>query len=325
MWERDRTAFGTTGLLPKPRSRFNELGAERVRFFESKSLFNRYGDEFYFQGQFDLNGEGPKSYNIVMYNHGPLWSVSRTSSPKQPEDILPIEIREAGRDLARQLVITLPRIERYGTSRTKEWLEEVWFSNETRSLDDYLLQTMSRRVEPAATEHQAKASLQNFLDLHRPLIAAMRSSEQILDGRFRISLEQREELWQFIDGYKERLGRAMVMVWNSHLCKIWDDSSAFWHANYEGSRFDFTYDSPGAVRGFRFLTMIGGIDFNCLVLDGGKSREYFDTKDESDQAAFMKRYALNDREYVRDYNQFPLKYVAVISDTIDGYKVDKIV
>lgn len=181
-----------------------------------------------------------------------------------------------------------------------------------------------RIVSPESEfEKKVVPSLQGFLDRnHRP-IGAIRTLAQIRDGQFEVEPEDEEGLKNFVT--KESNGQ--LKWWHGSLCIIYDYAEIFQHSGVyfgEGLKRGIK-----AVRGLWFDFELVGKYFECVVLDHGYSREYFDNMTRKRRRQFIGRFVYRDlgeaAECPGRLHPEPIGAVVFSTDTGKGFKIEEIV
>lgn len=138
MWE----SMGSKHILElKPACEIDGLKPDQVRFIEL--LGSGAGDQYLFQGHFILLGKNEGFYNLGIYSLGPTWTVHDFKIGSKM--LLSPEERWAGRDLARKLALTLPDLTQLGFRHSREWLQQAWEHDRTRSYDEELNRLILRK------------------------------------------------------------------------------------------------------------------------------------------------------------------------------------
>lgn len=166
-------------------------------------------------------------------------------------------------------------------------------------------------------EQAAGASLGIFLGKNHRAIRAMRSYNQHL------ALKEQDKELEEIEKTIEQESKGELHWLNGNLCEISDTGQTIL---YHGEFFP-PGEEERSVRGFRFNFQIDGVAFECVDLDGGRSRKYFDTKDKEGKRKFIKRFAERNggRLLVADPEKLPLAFTAFIRDTGQGFVIEEIV
>lgn len=152
-----------------------------------------------------------------------------------------------------------------------------------------------------------------FVNCNHLAIRALRSYCQAIDGsRYKISLEEIQELKEQIS----LLSQDRLRYYDGALCQISDWTEIFQHqGQFLGEELP---NGMSAVRGFYFRCILPNIrrHVECVQLDEGGSRSYFDTKLPEDQFKFIDRFAKRRRdELVFNHSpQLPPGYTAFIRE-----------
>ncbi len=185
---------------------------------------------------------------------------------------------------------------------------------------DTNIETVGEREEEKARTH-----LQSFLGENYKLIRAMRSYRNFIKG-YNIDSEQLEKLENFI-----KQGNLHWFYYS--LCEISDFGELYEHDNSSFSNATLSFlrlqpCQPQAVRGFHFGFQLEGNNFECVDLDGGGSRNYFDQKDADNKRKFIKRFTDRRRSstiYMGDPKKLPLGFTAFITDDGEKFVIEDIV
>lgn len=182
-------------------------------------------------------------------------------------------------------------------------------------------------------EEGVRKTLQEFLDSNYRAIRAMRAySQTVYLGKSPAS-SQLEGLKSFVD--TESKGKLRYS--DGTLCEIGYSGEAFANSHTAPLfKEDFTGHTRG-IRGFWFQFKLE-TEFECVVLDDGKSRVYFDEKDKSDRRQYVERFANRRRDaypFSRVRRGFkiweklplwsPLWFTAFLTDTGEQLVIEEIV
>jgi len=170
-------------------------------------------------------------------------------------------------------------------------------------------------------EQKARVELQSFLNKNYQVVRAMRSRNQGGSKGFNIDPEQLRKLEKLIE--KESSGR--LHWFDGILCEISDFGELVEH----GLRFGSEPLAEGiqAVRGFHFRFKLKGKNFECVDLDGGGSRKYFDQKDSDGKRQFMRRFAERRRSSAihTDPKKLPFGFTAFITDVGGKFVIEDVI
>ena len=177
-------------------------------------------------------------------------------------------------------------------------------------------------LHPSEAESIAKRRLDIFLRDNYQAIRALRSYHQIIDSRANIGTGQMEALKVSIARLSHRKLR-----WNDGaLCIIFDKWDHFKHT---GGRFSAPLgEEVEAVKGFWFPFRLVGNLFDCVGLDDGKSRQYFDEKSIEEKRIFVESFAERRRNavvYDGDAEKLPFRFAAFLTDISGSFIVDELV
>ena len=139
----------------------------------------------------------------------------------------------------------------------------------------------------------------------------------------KIDPEQLGRLEEFIE--KESSGR--LRWFDGALCQISDFSEVYEHETLSFGPEPLA-EGIQAVRGFHFRFQLEGKNFECVDLDGGGSRKYFDQKDSDGKREFMRRFAERRRSsaiYMGDPKNLPFGFTAFITDVGGKFVIEDVV
>lgn len=173
-------------------------------------------------------------------------------------------------------------------------------------------------------ERRAKLLLQTCLNRNLLAIKSLRSYTQFRESGTNIGHDQMMELEQFI---KKKSGNRWE-CFNGMFCTISDTDEVFTQDNGQflgiGSKEDVK-----VIKGFYFRTNLIGCNFECIDLDFGLSRRYYDQKSPAEQEKFMRRFAERQKgsdvfpeEY---FYPLPLGFTAFISDQGNKFTIERMV
>jgi len=185
----------------------------------------------------------------------------------------------------------------------------------------YFIDKDQTSVEGA--EEKARAELQSFLNKNYHVVRAMRSYNQSLSKGFNIDPQQLGGLEDFIK--KESSGR--LRWFDGALCQISDLSEVYEH-NALSFASEPLEEGIQAVRGFHFEFQLEGKNFDCVDLDDGGSRKYFDQKDADGKREFIRRFAERRRNsaiYMGDPKKLPFGFTAFITDVGGKFVIEDVV
>ena len=198
---------------------------------------------------------------------------------------------------------------------------------------------MSIRIEEGKVdtlvEEVAKAQMLEFINRKYDAIRALRAQVQFRAAGTTLDPEQVKALEERINtdlaGQDGRL--------HARLCVIED-----WIVNYGHSRLGRLaggQDSAKAVGGFWFWFNIDGQYYECVELDAGLARSYYDVMNTVAKRTFLERYAYRDRigrqlhtgnllapaDIARHIDsKMPIEFfTAFISDVGDEFKIEDLV
>jgi hypothetical protein len=174
------------------------------------------------------------------------------------------------------------------------------------------------------TEQKARFTLQTFLDENRLAIRAMRSYHQIPDSGIVVSLDQMKTLEKAI---KEESHEALYWF-GGCFCTIGDNDTISGQDNNQ-----FLGLSEGekvkVVKGFSFNFNIGRRHFECVDLDFGLSRQYFDKKSPQEKKDFVRKFAERENGSssipLEDLKNLPLGFAAFINDDGKKFRIEEFV
>ncbi len=178
------------------------------------------------------------------------------------------------------------------------------------------------KQEVELSEQEAKKILEGFLERNRDAIHGLRSFCQILDGGFRFDDSQTDWLKRLI---QERSSDSLKWT-NGLLCQIGNKWEIFQHERGE-EQMEWK-EGVGAVRGLYFHFQTNGFYFECVDLDAGQSRKYFDSMTDGQKSNFIGRFANRNRgfgKFFGDSKILPLAFSAFITENNKSYLVEKIV
>lgn len=180
----------------------------------------------------------------------------------------------------------------------------------------------TRRVE-----ERAKTTLQNFIKSNYNAIRAIRSYNKIIDLMGYIDHKQLDELDQFIQAESKGSLRGVSGV----LCEIGESGEEF-AEGHEGVLFGRELGKNAkAIKGCYFSVLLQKQDFECVVLDHGGSREYFDKKNKDKRRQYVERFANRRRGSLifigspEDFEKLPLGFTAFLTDTGEKLVIEEIV
>jgi hypothetical protein len=163
---------------------------------------------------------------------------------------------------------------------------------------------------------QQKTKMVRFLRENKAAIQALRSYRQLRDGKIH-GIEQSQKGLLAMAVQEKSNGR---LNGNSgHLCEISDYGMI--EVRHHGK--DFAYDleeDVKAVRGLAFGVEIDGWIHEVVVLDNGRSRQFYDELSKEGKRSFVKRFAGRNRGYI--YACFPPPidgFTSFVSDTTEGF------
>jgi len=172
-------------------------------------------------------------------------------------------------------------------------------------------------------EQKAKAELQSFLNINYRVVGAMRARNQSGGKGFNIDPQELGRLEEYIE--KESSGR---MHWSDGiLCEISDFGEVFEHETLSFGSEPLA-EGIQAVRGFHFRFKLEGKNFECVDLDAGESRKYFDQKDSDGKRKFIRRFAERRRSstiYMGDPEKLPFAFTAFITDVGGKFVIEDVV
>jgi len=175
-------------------------------------------------------------------------------------------------------------------------------------------------------EEKARTTLQFFLDSNYKAIRGVIAYNKFVDAEGNIP-EQLEKLENFVK--VESKGN---LHWTSGvLCEIGESGEEF-AEGHEGILFGKELsESARAVKGCYFGVDLKEQNFECVVLDGGGSRKYFDEKDEKERRQYIERFANRRRSSLmfigsdKDLEKLPLGFTAFLTDTGEKLIIEEIV
>lgn len=174
---------------------------------------------------------------------------------------------------------------------------------------------------------RAKGTLQSFLDSSFKAIRAVIAYNKIVDMEGAIPFQELQKLGDFIR--KESEGK---LSWtDGMLCEIGESGEEF-AEGHEGVLFgrELGVDAK-AVKGCYFSVDLKNQNFECVVLDGGGSRKYFDDKDKSAKRQYVERFANRRRGSLvftgrlKDLEKLPLGFTAFLTDTGEKLVIEEVV
>jgi hypothetical protein len=192
-----------------------------------------------------------------------------------------------------------------------------------------------RRLEernPRSTQVQervAVVTMQTFLNTHYNAIRTMRALA---------NLRQRYDLPPDFDEMRkevDRLSNGALRVYQGALCVIGEHLDILQEHDGENVNFRGDLQPANAVRGFWFYFEHAGLFFECVDLDAGLSRAYFDGKSDAEKRRFVARFGYTRqtgedihpallKELVKDTSRTS-NFIAFISDTGSGFKIETVV
>ena len=196
--------------------------------------------------------------------------------------------------------------------------------------------TGKRHEELRIAEEGARRTLQEFLDSNYTPIRAMRAySQHLYVGEGRAS-PQLESLKSFID--TESKGK--LRYYDGTLCEIGYSGEEFANSHtapyFEKGREFAKY--PQAIRGFWLNFNLKETEFECVVLDDGRSRTFFDEKDKNERRRYVERFANRKRDFFpflpvrRGFKIWkklplwsPLWFTAFVTDTGEKLVIEELV
>lgn len=216
-----------------------------------------------------------------------------------------------------------------GVTESKFFCELLSAQPASSQMFKEIVHRLGIRSADTSFERKVVPGLESFLNQNYRAIRAMRSLAQIWDGQFDLDPEQIEELKAFV---KEE-SNGNLDHQRGLLCEIWDDGEEFQHHGaYFGNELK---DGVAAIKGFRFVFALDGRFFECVGLDDGKSRAYFDSMSEKEKYQFVKRFAYKnaaemdippwDIDWALDFKSPPVGFCAFISDEEGKFKIEKVV
>jgi len=189
------------------------------------------------------------------------------------------------------------------------------------------LRTGKRHEELKRAEEGARGTLQEFLDSNYKAVRAMRAYTQTVYLGQNPASPQLEDLKSFVN----RESKGQLECYDGTLCEIgeWGEEFADSHsAVYFGKD---RVEHEKAIRGFWFGFNLQETEFECVVLDHGRSRTYFDEKDKSDRRQYVERFANRRRNEwyfkraFKIWEKLPLWFTAFLTDTGEGLVIEEIV
>ena len=177
-------------------------------------------------------------------------------------------------------------------------------------------------------EKEITPEIQNFLDRYYKAIKAGRAFAQVIDGQYQIDEEQMKELTDIIENESDK----KLNKYELALCEIDANGQVFQHHGaYFGNELN---NGERAIKGFWFDFDLGTIFSECVVLDFGRSRNYWDQMSRSEKRKFLRRFAYRSFEeldldqhnpdYFINRRAKPLGYTVFISDTGVQFEIEMI-
>ena len=178
---------------------------------------------------------------------------------------------------------------------------------------------------------QAKAfkpRLEGFLNQNIKAIRALRSYNQIIEGNCSISSSD----MKLLENTVEKESDGLLSVDHGRMIAIGDNWQKFSHESIQVSSIDAL--KQRAMKGMFFNFILDGLLIECVDLDGGNSRKYFDMINQEQKQQFINRFAYRElHRYlhpnsVKDWIDWvfdPIGFVAFISPdscTDCRYKVE---
>lgn len=170
-------------------------------------------------------------------------------------------------------------------------------------------------------EQKARLPLQSFLDENYRSIRMLRSYYQHLP-HFK-KQNRMEELRELEKGI-EKGSKGKLHWFDGGLCEISDTGQ---NLQYHDEFFPKFGEKVKSIRGFHFNFLIGNTGFECVDLDGGRSRQYFDGKNGKEKREFLRRFAerTGDSLTLAYPERLPLAFTAFITDTGRAFAIEELV
>lgn len=187
--------------------------------------------------------------------------------------------------------------------------------------------TGKRHEELERAEERVRGTLQEFLDSNYKAVRAMISYNKIIDMQGNIGFQQLEKLENFIN--IESKGK--LQYFSGLLCEIGESGEEFAEGHEEVLFGVELGDDAKAVKGCCFSVDLERQGFECVVLDSGGSRKYFDEKDKSGKRQYVERFANRKRGSLifigssKDFEKLPLGFTAFLKDTGEGLVIEEVV
>lgn len=176
-------------------------------------------------------------------------------------------------------------------------------------------------------EERAKGTLQSFLDSSFKAIRAAIAYNKIVDMEGAIPFQELQKLGDFIKMESE--GK---LSWtDGMLCEIGESGQEFAEGHERVLFGKELAEHTQAIKGFWFSFNLNETEFECVVLDGGGSRKYFDDKDKDGRRQYVERFANRRRSSLifagraKDYEKLPLGFTAFLTDTGEKLVIEEIV
>ena len=176
-------------------------------------------------------------------------------------------------------------------------------------------------------EEEARTTLLTFTDSNYKAIRALISHNKIIDAGGDIDIVQLGRLENFIQ--TESNGQLWGI--NGVLCEIGESGEEFARGHTGELFVKELGNNSKAVKGCYFSVSLGEQNFECVVLDGGGSRKYFDEKDKTGKRQYVERFANRRRDHsvfagrAKASGELPLGFTAFLADTGEKLVVEELV
>ena len=178
-------------------------------------------------------------------------------------------------------------------------------------------------------EPVAMGMIQTFLGANYGAIRTMRALA---------NMRQRYDLPLNFDEMREgiaRVSNGALEAYQGALCVIGEHRDVLQEHDGEAINFGGDLQPKSAVRGFWFYFEHAGLFFECVDLDGGLSRAYFDRKSHAEKRRFVARFGCR-RQAGEDIHPASLEalvkdtsrtseFVAFIGDTGGAFEIETVV
>lgn len=144
-------------------------------------------------------------------------------------------------------------------------------------------------IERLQTIEDVKPLLTTFLNKNYPSIRALRAKVQFDNAGTKLSQEDKDKLRKAI-----KTGFAEQPYPKASLCVI-DERTATFQGHARWGKLKKDTGTENAISGFWFATQLSGIHFECVILDDGQSRQYFDLINQEEKREFVKKFAYRDK------------------------------